>query len=118
MRPRCPALRGWPNSVFEPVPAMRCVMRSKWLTGAAAAVLAVGFLPNLAEAETLRDALVRTYASNPTMTGARARLRQVDEGVAIAKADSRPNLTGSAEITQDYLGTRLRNGGRALTGGV
>lgn len=93
-------------------------MRSVWLASAGAAMIGACLSGGIAHADTLRDALVRTYATNPTMTGARARLRQIDENVAIARADSRLNVTGTAEITQDYLGTRLRDGGRALTGGV
>ena len=90
-------------------------MRAIWLAGAGL-LAGAGWLP--AQAETLRDALLRTYSSNPTMTGARARLRAIDENVAITRADGKPFVSGTAEITQDYLGTRLRNGGRALTGGV
>lgn len=85
-----------------------------WRAGAALAVLA----GSMAQADTLRDALVRTYAANPTVTGARARQRAIDENVAIARSDGRPRLTGTAGITQNYNGAHLRDGGRALTGGV
>jgi outer membrane protein len=90
-------------------------VRTSCLAGAA---LAVAILVAPAQADTLREALVRTYSGNPTLTGARARLRAIDENVSIARAEGRPRLTGTAEVTQDYLGTHLRNGGRALTGGV
>lgn len=48
-------------------------------------------------AETLKDALAKTYLGNPILTGARAGQRAQDETVAIAKADGRPaaGLTGS-----------------------
>jgi outer membrane protein len=85
--------------------------RAIWLAGAA-------LLAGTAQADTLRDALVRTYSGNPSITGARARLRAIDENVSIARAEGRPNLIGTAGITQDYLGTKLRDGGRALTGSV
>lgn len=83
---------------------------------AIAAVLALD--AGTARADTLREALVRTYQANPTMTGARARLRALDENVAIARAESMPRLTGTAEVTQNYRGVHLRDGGRAVTGGV
>ena len=95
---------------------MRKGWRAAWLAGAAlAGALAGG--PVLAD--TLRDALIRTYSGNPTMTGARARLRAIDEGVAIARSQGRPQIGGTAGITQDFKGLgRLRNGGRAVTGTV
>ena len=89
-------------------------MRPIWWAGAALTVLA----GSMAQADTLRDALVRTYAANPTVTGARARQRAIDENVAIARADGRPRLIGRAEITQSYNGVHLRDGGRVFTGGV
>ena len=39
-----------------------------------------------ASAETLREALLRAYQTNPTITGARAGQRAVDETVPIARA--------------------------------
>lgn len=93
---------------------------------AAAAIAAVLALDGgTARADTLREALVRTYRANPTMTGARARLRATDETVGIAKAEGMPRLTGTAEITQSYqnrnrldLSRRIRDNGAAATGGV
>ncbi len=64
----------------------------RW-TVSIAALIAVG-LPSLASADTLRDALAQTYASNPTLTGERARLRATDEDVGIARAPGLPDLTG------------------------
>jgi outer membrane protein len=85
--------------------------------GAAALALAAMLAP--AHGETLRDALVRTYSGNPTLTGARSRLRAIDEGVGIARSNGRPQVTGTTGITQDFRGiARFRNGGRALTAGV
>src|SRR6218665_2705220 len=40
--------------------------------------------------QTLRGALVRTYQSNPTLMAERQSLRQLDEGVDIARAAGRP----------------------------
>lgn len=49
-----------------------------------------------AGADTLREALIRAYADNPTITGQRAALRATDENVPIARSQGLPgvNLTG------------------------
>jgi outer membrane protein len=52
------------------------------------------------QAESLRDALVQTYNTNPTLTGARAGQRATDEGVPIAKAQGRPDVTASATYSE------------------
>ncbi len=62
----------------------------RW-TVSIAAMIAAG-LPAAASADTLRDALAQTYASNPTLTGARAGLRATDEEVGIARAPGLPDL--------------------------
>ena len=51
-----------------------------------------------AGAQTLAEALAGAYATNPTLSAARAELRAVNEGVPQALANWRPNLTvtGSA----------------------
>lgn len=48
-----------------------------------------------ASADTLREALTQAYASNPTLTGARAGLRATDEDVAIAKAQGLPDVSAT-----------------------
>jgi outer membrane protein len=45
-----------------------------------------------ARAETLADALVRTYQNNPQLNSERARLRGVDESVPQALAGYRPQI--------------------------
>ena len=42
-------------------------------------------------AETLQEALLKAYQSNPTLTGARAAQRATDENVPIQKAAGRPS---------------------------
>lgn len=51
-----------------------------------------------AQAETLADAMILAYQTNPNLAAARALLRQTDEGVALARAGLRPTigLTASA----------------------
>lgn len=58
-----------------------------------------------AGADTLRDALVSTYNSNPTITGQRAALRGTDAAVALARAAGRPQVSGSAGLNQDITAT-------------
>lgn len=59
-----------------------------------------------AQAETLRDALLKAYQTNPTLTGARAGQRAVDEGVAIARARGLPSADLQGNYNED-----LDNGG-------
>jgi outer membrane protein len=68
-------------------------------------------------ADTLREALVRTYEGNPTIMAQRAQLRSLDEGVAIARAQGRPQLSGTAGVNQDLLRTGGGNG-RNFSAGV
>jgi outer membrane protein len=69
-----------------------------WLLagGALAAIPAAG----PAQAESLRDALVAAYTTNPTLEGARANQRATDENVPIEKADGRPSINGQANYTE------------------
>lgn len=53
-----------------------------------------------AAAETLRQALIAAYRTNPNLTGARAGLRAIDEGVSIAKAAGRPNFSATADYQE------------------
>ncbi|HWW64002.1 MAG TPA: TolC family outer membrane protein [Sphingomonadaceae bacterium] len=68
-------------------------VRGRWI-GAALAALLVG---QAARADTLREAFIRVYTTNPSMTGARAGLRAIDENVPIARASGLPSVdaTGS-----------------------
>ena len=77
-------------------------MRGGILAAAATSALLVA---GAGQAETLSEALVRTYNSNPTITGQRAQLRSLDEGVAIARAQGRPQLSATAGLNQDIAQT-------------
>lgn len=70
-------------------------------TGLAAAAL-LGAAASPALATTLREALIGTYASNPTLTAQRAGLRATDETVGIARAASRPQASANASVAQNY----------------
>ena len=73
-----------------------------------------------AGAATLRDALVNAYNTNPTLTGSRAGVRVVDEGVAIAKAGARPTLGGNGGYTENVQTTSglTSAAGRQLSAGL
>lgn len=89
-------------------------MRGGLLGAASAAALLIG---GAAQADTLQQALLQTYQSNPTLTGQRAQLRQLDEAVAIARAQGRPQVSGTAGFNQDLTRTGGGNG-RNLNAGV
>ena len=54
-----------------------------------------------AQAGTLREALQKAYATNPTLTGARAQQRANDENAPINRARSLPGLDGTASYTEN-----------------
>jgi outer membrane protein len=55
-----------------------------------------------AAALTLQEAVASAYATNPTIAAQRALVRQVDEGVPIARAAARPTLGPSVGFTQNF----------------
>ncbi|MEH6756447.1 MAG: TolC family outer membrane protein [Parasphingorhabdus sp.] len=67
--------------------------------------VAIATLSSPAHADTLREAFVAAYKTNPTLSGAQAGQRAEDENVAIAKADGRPS-SGSTFVYQENF---LRN---------
>ncbi len=67
------------------------------LTGSLVAALAAG----TASADTLREALLSTYETNPTITAQRESLKATDATVAIARAAGRPQLSATAGINRD-----------------
>jgi outer membrane protein len=56
-----------------------------------------------AQAETLQGALAKAYASNPTLTGARAGQRATDEDVPIQKAAGRPGVDVTGSYSESIL---------------
>ena len=65
--------------------------------------ISVGTVAAPASAETLREALAKAYQTNPTLTGARAGQRAVDENVPLAKARGLPSLDVSGQFTENLL---------------
>ena len=86
-------------------------MIRKLLSGSIMAALLAG----TASADTLRDALVSAYQSNPTLTGQRENLKASDANVAIAKAAGRPQITASVGLNRDLSRTGILNTGGSKT---
>ena len=83
--------------------------------------LSLALLAGTASADTLREALVTTYANNPTITAQRESLRSTDATVAIARASGRPSLNGTVGVNRDLTqaGVFNRAGkGPFVSGGV
>ena len=67
---------------------------------AAIVVSVLGPVP--AAADTVYDAMAKAYENNPDLNAARAGLRATDEGVTIAKAGWRPQISAFAQRTQTW----------------
>ncbi len=83
--------------------------------------LSLALIAGTASADTLREALVATYATNPTITAQRELLRSTDANVAIARAAGRPTLGATAGVNRDLTQAGVfRRGGKGpfITGGV
>ena len=72
-------------------------MLRKVISGTLVAALMAG----TASADTLREALVSAYQTNPTLTAQRETLRGTDANVAIAKAAGRPQILGSLGLNRN-----------------
>ena len=72
-------------------------MFRKLISGSLVAALMAG----TASADTLRNALVSAYQTNPTLTSQREVLRSTDATVAIAKAAGRPQVSGTVGLNRD-----------------
>ncbi|WP_026623275.1 outer membrane protein [Ensifer sp. WSM1721] len=78
-----------------------------WAAVSASVLLA----PHAVLAETIFGAMAKAYANNPDLNAARAGLRATDEGVPIAKAGYRPQISASAtgtltRVDAERTGTR------------
>jgi outer membrane protein len=96
-------------------------MRAKSLSGVATLALAVMTLAATpASADTLREAMTQAYNSNPTMLAARARLRQIDENVPIARANGRLGVSANGAYEEEVKRSNIVSGPgkRTLSAGV
>lgn len=74
---------------------------------------------DLGRQQSLREALVRTYQSNPTIMAEREQLRSTDESVDIARAAGRPQVSATAGFNQDLLTRNIAGtNGRDLSVGA
>ena len=84
--------------------------------------LSMALLAGTASADTLREALVSTYANNPTITAQREALKSTDANVAIARAAGRPQVSGTLGVNRDITQAGVFNRGGTkgpyLSGGV
>jgi outer membrane protein len=88
----------------------------KLVTGAAAAVLLMGYLgPTSALADTIEAALVRAYQNNPQLNAQRAQVRSTDENVPQALSGYRPKVALTASAGVQYTDTLTTAGGTATT---
>jgi outer membrane protein len=69
----------------------------KLISGTLVAALMAG----AASADTLREALISAYHTNPTLTAQRETLRATDANVAIAKAAGRPQVSATVGLNRD-----------------
>jgi outer membrane protein len=76
-----------------------------------AALLGSAVLVAPASADTLRDALVSAYETNPSLTAAREGQKATNEGVPLAKANGRPDVV--AQPT--YFENIMQDGGSSVT---
>lgn len=72
-------------------------MVRKFFTASLIAALMAG----TASADTLREALVSAYQTNPTLMGQRETLKATDANVAIAKAAGRPQVSGTLGLNRN-----------------
>jgi outer membrane protein len=84
----------------------------KLISGSLVAALMAGS----ASADTLREALVSAYQTNPTLTAQRESLRATDATVAIARAAGRPQISATVGLNRDLARSGiLDNGGKGPT---
>ncbi|HEX6218021.1 MAG TPA: TolC family outer membrane protein [Sphingomicrobium sp.] len=88
----------------------------------ALASLTVALCAGTASADTLREALVSTYGTNPTLTAQRQALRATDASVAIARAGGRPSISADVGVNRDLSRSGVLDSpgskGPVLSGGV
>ena len=77
----------------------RFLARRTILAGAALSIV----LATPASADTLQEALLKAYNSNPTITGQRASLRATDEGVPLARAAGLPQASLDGGYTENVV---------------
>ncbi|MCP4395618.1 MAG: TolC family outer membrane protein [Alphaproteobacteria bacterium] len=79
----------------------KLIQRKTCLTSAIAltTILALS-VPSKANAETLHEALVFTYANNPTIQASRSALKSTNEGIVQAKTGWKPTVTVNGQLSR------------------
>ena len=81
-----------------------------------AATAVAALMAGAASADTLREALVSAYHTNPTLTAQREALQATDATVAIARAAGRPSVSATAGLNRDLSRSGiLDTGGKGPT---
>ena len=89
-----------------------CAASSFRLRGGAllvTAFLVINAFGRPASAETLQDALSDAYLINPVLNAERARLRAIDEQVALAQSGFRPNISATADTAFQHVDNNVSN---------
>ncbi len=101
---------------------VKMTFRTVMLSAVAAVCLVMTGSPiKSAQAQTLEEALIEAYGSNPTLQSRRAQLRAVDEGVPQAMSGWRPNISfvGDVNGLRSKTETRLTTSrSTRLTSGI
>jgi len=82
-------------------------LRKNFLIGVALGAMAFS---SQANAETLREALVKAYMNNPALNSERATVRATDEGVSQALANWRPEVTWTGTVAKERSDNNSRSG--------
>jgi outer membrane protein len=86
------------------------------------ASLVAALMAGTASADTLREALVSSYNTNPTLTAQRESQKATDATVAIARAAGRPQVSGTVGLNRDLTRRGILDTGGSLgptlSGGV
>ena len=88
--------------------------RRRWVVLGSAWLLAA----SPATAETLREALIQTYRSNPQLEAARATLRATDENVPIERSAALPDVSGTVDYNEFVYDSGDIGPERQLSAGV
>ncbi len=94
--------------------ASKSVRRVGLVTVVGAVIGLAASLPGAAMAQTLREALARSYESNPQLLAIRARLRATDESVAQAVSGWRPTVIVTADVGKAHS---VSSGGSSSSAG-
>ncbi len=73
-----------------------------------AVICALAGVPDRAQSQSLEDALVAAYNTNPTLAARRARVRGADEAVPQALSDWRPTVEITGDLGKEYNKSTIR----------